>query len=666
VSRALAPPDLCITTVRTLAIDAVERARSGHPGAPMGLAAVGWTLFTGPLRHSPANPAWPGRDRFVLSAGHASMLLYALLHLTGYDLPLEELMRFRQWGSATPGHPERGITPGVEITTGPLGQGVGNAVGFALAERMLAARFNRPGHEVVDHRTWFICSDGDLMEGISHEAASLAGFLRLDRLVGIYDDNKVSLDGPTALSFGEDVPARFGAYGWRVLHIADGNDLGEIGRTLDAAQESDGRPTLIVCRTHIGFGSPHKQDSSASHGAALGAEEVALTKRAYGWPEDSEFLVPEEVAAWKAEMVARGRALEAEWRRRMEAYAAAYPAEAAELARVTAGELPAGWEAALPRFAAGDPAIATRQASGRVMNALAPRVPELIQGAADLSSSTNTTLKDHGVVAPGDFAGRNIYYGVREHAMGAITNGLAAHGGFRPVAATFLQFSDYMKNTIRLAALMELPSIFVFTHDSVGLGEDGPTHQPVEHLAGLRAIPGLVTIRPADPNETAEAWRVALGRRDGPTALVLTRQAVPVIDGPADVARGAYVLADGADCLLVATGSEVAVALEARSLLAAEGVSARVVSMPSFELFLAQDEDYRRSVLPPELTARVAVEAAASLGWHRWVGDRGEVVAIDRFGVSAPGGEILRRFGISPEAVAAAATRVLDRVSAST
>jgi transketolase len=632
----------------------------------MGLAAVGWTLFTGPLRHSPANPAWPGRDRFVLSAGHASMLLYALLHLTGYDLPLEELTRFRQWESATPGHPERGITPGVEITTGPLGQGVGNAVGFALAERMLAARFNRPGHEVVDHRTWFICSDGDLMEGISHEAASLAGFLRLDRLVGIYDDNKVSLDGPTALSFGEDVPARFGAYGWRVLHIADGNDLGEIGRTLDAAQESDGRPTLIVCRTHIGFGSPHKQDSSASHGAALGAEEVALTKRAYGWPEDSEFLVPEEVAAWKAEMVARGRALEAEWRRRMEAYAAAYPAEAAELARVTAGELPAGWEAALPRFAAGDPAIATRQASGRVMNALAPRVPELIQGAADLSSSTNTTLKDHGVVAPGDFAGRNIYYGVREHAMGAITNGLAAHGGFRPVAATFLQFSDYMKNTIRLAALMELPSIFVFTHDSVGLGEDGPTHQPVEHLAGLRAIPGLVTIRPADPNETAEAWRVALGRRDGPTALVLTRQAVPVIDGPADVARGAYVLADGADCLLVATGSEVAVALEARSLLAAEGVSARVVSMPSFELFLAQDEDYRRSVLPPELTARVAVEAAASLGWHRWVGDRGEVVAIDRFGVSAPGGEILRRFGISPEAVAAAATRVLDRVSAST
>ena len=666
MSRALAPPDLCITTVRTLAIDAVERARSGHPGAPMGLAAVGWTLFTGPLRHSPANPAWPGRDRFVLSAGHASMLLYALLHLTGYDLPLEELMRFRQWGSATPGHPERGITPGVEITTGPLGQGVGNAVGFALAERMLAARFNRPGHEVVDHRTWFICSDGDLMEGISHEAASLAGFLRLDRLVGIYDDNKVSLDGPTALSFGEDVPARFGAYGWRVLHIADGNDLGEIGRTLDAAQESDGRPTLIVCRTHIGFGSPHKQDSSASHGAALGAEEVALTKRAYGWPEDSEFLVPEEVAAWKAEMVARGRALEAEWRRRMEAYAAAYPAEAAELARVTAGELPAGWEAALPRFAAGDPAIATRQASGRVMNALAPRVPELIQGAADLSSSTNTTLKDHGVVAPGDFAGRNIYYGVREHAMGAITNGLAAHGGFRPVAATFLQFSDYMKNTIRLAALMELPSIFVFTHDSVGLGEDGPTHQPVEHLAGLRAIPGLVTIRPADPNETAEAWRVALGRRDGPTALVLTRQAVPVIDGPADVARGAYVLADGADCLLVATGSEVAVALEARSLLAAEGVSARVVSMPSFELFLAQDEDYRRSVLPPELTARVAVEAAACLGWHRWVGDQGEVVAIDRFGVSAPGGEILRRFGISPEAVAAAATRVLDRVSAST
>jgi transketolase len=659
LSPVLAPPELCIATVRTLAIDAIEKARSGHPGAPMGLATVGWSLFTGPLRHSPSNPEWPGRDRFVLSAGHASMLLYALLHLTGYDLPMSEIERFRQWESATPGHPERGMTPGVEITTGPLGQGLANAVGFALAERMLAARFNRPGHEVVDHRTWFICSDGDLMEGISHEAASLAGFLRLDRIVGIYDDNHVSLDGPTALSYGEDVAVRFAAYGWRVLRIEDGNDRAEIEAALAEARESDGRPTLITCRTHIGFGAPTKQDSAAAHGAPLGAEEAAAAKRAYGWPEDSAFLVPGEVDAWKAEMVRRGQELESAWDTRMEAYWEAYPEDAAELARVITGELPAGWQEAIPRFTPEDGKIATRQASGRVMNALAARLPELVQGAADLSSSTNTTLKDAGPVAPGDFAGRNLYFGVREHAMGAIVNGMAAHGGWRPVGSTFLQFSDYMKNPIRLASLMHLPSVFVFTHDSVGLGEDGPTHQPVEHLAGLRAIPGLVTIRPADANETAAAWRVAIERRTAPTALVLTRQGLPVIDGPADVARGAYVIAEGDDCILIASGSEVSCALDARRILAGEGVSARVVSMPSFELFTAQDDAYRRSVLPPEMTARVAVEAAASLGWHRWVGDRGEVVAIDRFGVSAPGDEVLERLGIGQGNVAEAARRVL-------
>ena len=663
MDRTLAPPERCITTVRTLAIDAVQKANSGHPGAPMGLAPVGWTLFTRHLRHSPANPGWPGRDRFVLSAGHASMLLYALLHLTGYDLPLEEIRRFRQLGSATPGHPERGDTPGVEITTGPLGQGLANAAGFALAERMLAARFNRPGHEVVDHRTWFICSDGDLMEGISHEAASLAGFLRLERLVGIYDDNRVSLDGPTSLSFGEDVPARFEAYGWRVLRVPDGNDLGAIDAALTRAERPDGRPTLVVCRTHIGYGSPNKQDTAAAHGAPLGEDEVAATKRAYGWPEHPPFLVPDDVAAWAGEMAERGRRHEEAWRERMEAYAAEHPGEAEELARVTAGELPEGWEAALPRFAPGE-SLATRASAGKVLNALAAVVPELVQGAADLSTSTSTNLADQGVVAPGDYAGRNVYFGVREHAMGAMTNGMAAHGGLRPVCATFFTFSDYMKNTIRLAALMRLPSIFVFTHDSVGLGEDGPTHQPIEHLAALRAMPGLVTIRPADAREAAAAWVVALGRTDGPTALVLSRQGLPTLDGPADVERGGYVLADGDDAALIATGSEVAVALAARDLLAADGVSARVVSMPSFELFRMQDGAYRDAVLPPELAARVAVEAGSTFGWAEWTGCHGEAVGIDRFGVSAPGAEALRHLGITPEAVAAAASRALTTVRA--
>lgn len=656
---ALAPPDLCIATVRTLAIDAIEKANSGHPGAPMGLAPVAWSLFTGPLRHSPQNPEWPDRDRFVLSAGHASMLLYSLLHLTGYDLPMEEIQRFRQWESATPGHPERGMTPGVEITTGPLGQGFANAVGFALAERLMAARFNRPDHEIVNHRTWFICSDGDLMEGISHEAASLAGFLGLDRLIGIYDDNHISLDGPTDLSYGDDVAARFGAYGWRVLRIDDGNDLGQIAAAFSAAHKSDGRPTLIACRTHIGFGAPTKQDSSASHGSPLGADEAAAAKRAYGWPDDSSFLVPDAVHAWKAAMVDRGHDLESEWEGRMEAYWDAYPDEAADLARVVTGDLPASWRDALPRFTAADGKMATRQASGKVMNALAGVLPELVQGAADLASSTNTTLKDAGTVAAGDFAGRNIYFGVREHAMGAIVNGMAAHGGLRPVGSTFLQFSDYMKNTLRLASLMDLPSVFVFTHDSVGLGEDGPTHQPVEHLAGLRAIPGLVTLRPADANETAQAWQVAIERRGGPTALVLTRQGLPVMEGPMDVARGAYVAADGGDCILIASGSEVSCALEAREILGSEGVSARVVSMPSMELFAQQDQAYRDEVLPPAMTARVAVEAAASLGWHRWAGDRGEVIAIDRFGVSAPGDEALEKLGISAANVAETVRRVL-------
>ncbi len=658
MSVTLAPPERAITTVRTLSIDAVQRAASGHPGAPMGLAPIGWMLFAKHLRHSPSNPDWPERDRFVLSAGHASMLLYSLLHLTGYDLPLEEIRSFRQLGSATPGHPERGDTPGVEITTGPLGQGFGNAVGFALAEAMLAARYNRPGHAIVDHRTWFICSDGDLMEGISHEAASIAGFLGLERLIGIYDANSISLDGPTDLSFAEDVPARFGAYGWRVLEVRDANDLEEIDRALTAAREPDGRPTLIVYRSHIGYGSPNKQDSAAAHGSPLGEDEVAATKRNYGWPEDAQFEVPHDVASWAEELVERGKGLEAEWDERREAYAAAFPAEAAELARVGRGELPEGWEEAVPRFEPGK-GMATRKSSGAVLNALAEAIPEIVQGAADLSTSTGTDLKGLGRVSRGDFAGRNLYYGVREHAMGAITNGIAAHAGLRPVCSTFFTFSDYMKNTIRLAALMHLPSIFVFTHDSVALGEDGPTHQPIEHMAALRAIPDLVTIRPADANETAQAWRVAIGRRDRPTALVLTRQDLPTLDGPADVARGAYVLADGDDCILIGTGSEVSVALAARDLLAADGIGARVVSMPSFELFSAQPAEYRESVLPSAQRARVAVEAAATFGWERWVGLDGAIVGIDRFGMSAPGEEVLRALGITPQAVADAARGLL-------
>ncbi len=647
MSTTLAPPELCITTVRTLAIDAIEQAGSGHPGAPMGLAPVGWQLYTTGLRHAPDDPSWADRDRFVLSAGHASMLLYALLHLTGYDLPLDELKRFRQWESRTPGHPEYGLTDGVEATTGPLGQGFGNAVGFALAEELLAARYNQPGHEIVDHRTWCICSDGDLMEGISHEAASIAGHLKLGKLIAIYDNNGISLDGPTELSFSDDVAMRFGAYGWRVLHIDDGNDLGQIDAALATAQTSDGRPTLIVCTTHIGFGSPNKQDSHTSHGAALGPEETIATKRAYGWPEDAHFLVPDEVAAWAPHMVERGNDLAGAWHECFAAYRSAHPDLAGEFERATAGELPDGWDAEVPAFGPDD-APATRAAGAKVINAIAARMPELVQGAADLSSSTSTDLKKLGVVSAGNFAGRNLYYGVREHAMGAITNALTLHGGLRPVASTFLMFFDYMKNTIRLAALMEIPSIFVFTHDSIALGEDGPTHQPVEHLAALRAIPNVVTIRPADGNETAAAWRVAIERTDGPTVLVLTRQGLPTLDGPADVARGAYVVADGTDCVLIATGSEVSAAVAARNILAGQDISARVVSMPSWELFDEQEPEYMDSVLP-EGPPRLAMEAASTLGWERWAD---AVIGIDTFGASAPGPELMEHYGITAEAMA--------------
>ena len=657
-----ASSDLCIATVRTLAIDAINAANSGHPGAPMGLAPVAWRLFEGQLRYAPADPAWPDRDRFVLSAGHASALLYALLHVTGYDVTIDDLKQFRQWESRTPGHPERGITAGVEVTTGPLGQGVGDAVGLALAERMLAAEFNRPGHDVVNHRTWAICSDGDLMEGISHEAGSLAGFLKLDRLVVIYDDNGISLDGPTSMSFGEDVTKRFEAYGWRVLQITDGNDVAEIDRVLAEAHASDGRPTLVRCRTHIGFGAPAVQDTNKAHGAPLGEEQTRLAKEAYGWAPGAEFLVPDEVAAWAPVLRERGAGHVADWNAAMDGYASAFPAEAAELRRRIAGDLPTGWDADLPVAPVGE-SPATRVSGSQALNALAERIPELVGGAADLASSPGTTIKGAGDVSPGEYGGRNLHFGVREFGMAAALNGMAAHGGFRVFGSTFMTFSDYMKNAIRMASIMHLPVVFVFTHDSVAVGEDGPTHEPIEQLAALRSIPGLVTLRPADARETMGAWTQAIARQDGPTALVLTRQGLPTLDVDPPVARGGYVVAPGDDVAIIATGSEVSIALEARDLLASEGVAARVVSLPSWELFGAQDPGYRDEVLPPSITARVGVEAASPFGWERWTGTHGRIVAIDRFGESAPGGLVMERLGMTPGAIVEAARASLAEVT---
>ncbi len=653
----------CIHTIQMLAVDAVEQARSGHPGMPMEAAAIATVLWTRYLKYNPANPAWPDRDRFVLSAGHGSALLYAMLHLTGYDLPLDELKRFRQWESRTPGHPEYGHTPGVETTTGPLGQGLGNAVGLALAEAHLAARYNRPGHAVMDHRTVVIASDGDMMEGVGYEAASLAGHLRLGKLLVIYLDNRITIDGPTSITFSDDVAARYQSFGWRVLRM-DGTDVADIDRALGEAFASTERPTLVIARTHIGWGSP-KQDTSAAHGEPLGAEAARATKEHLGWPLEPTFLVPDDVRAHFRQAIPRGQEAEAAWQARWAAYAAAYPREAAELRSILAGELPPGWDADLPTFPPDKP-VATRVAGGQVMNALAPRIPGFLGGSADLAASNRTTLQGLGDVRPGDYAGRNIHFGVREHAMGAVLNGLALHG-LTPFGATFMVFSDYMRPAIRLAAMMGLPVIYIFTHDSIGLGEDGPTHQPVEHLAALRAIPNLTVIRPADANETAVAWRVALARRSGPTVLALTRQNIPVLDrtqlAPAEgLRRGAYVLADTPaepDVILIATGSEVHVALGARDLLAADGIAARVVNMPSWELFEEQPGDYRAAVLPPHVTARLAVEAGVSQGWHRYVGPAGDVVALDRFGASAPYQTLMREFGFTPAHVAERARRLV-------
>lgn len=662
---------LCINTIRTLAMDAVQRANSGHPGMPMGMADVAYVLWTRFLKHNPKDPAWPNRDRFVLSAGHGSMLLYSLLFLTGYDLTLEDLMAFRQWGSRTPGHPEYGHTPGVETTTGPLGQGFGNAVGMAIAERFLAATFNRPGFPIFDHYTYAILSDGDLMEGISHEVASLAGHLGLGKLICLYDDNDISIEGSTDITFTEDVAARFRAYRWHVQEV-DGYDLEGIAAAIRAAQAETERPSLIICRTHIAYGSPNKQDKASAHGEPLGEEEVRLTKQALGWPPDAHFWVPPEVLPVFRRAVEEGEAAQARWRETFARYAREYPQEAALLERLWRGELPEGWESALPAFSPTDGPMATRQASGIVLNALAKVLPTLIGGSADLAPSNQTLLKGFADFQRETPAGRNLRFGVREHGMGAILNGMALHGGLIPYGGTFLVFSDYMRPSIRLAAMMGLPVVYVFTHDSLWVGEDGPTHQPVEHLPSLRAIPNLSVIRPCDASETVEAWRAALQRRSGPTALLLTRQKVPILDrremaGAENLSRGAYVLRDPLEgwpeVILIASGSEVHVALGAQEILAQWGVRARVVSMPSWDLFEAQPEEYRASVLPPDIPARLAVEAAVPLGWERYVGPYGDVVGVRRFGASAPYEVLMEKFGFTPQTVAQRALEVLERLT---
>jgi transketolase len=659
-----ASPELAwrsINAIRALAMDAVEQAQSGHPGTPMALAPAAYLLWSRFLRHNPRNPGWADRDRFVLSCGHASMLLYSLLYLSGYDLSLDEIRNFRQWGSKTPGHPERGHTPGVETTTGPLGQGFGNAVGMAIAERLLAEHFNRPEHIIVDHRTWVFASDGDLMEGVASEAASLAGHLRLGKLTVIYDDNHITIDGDTALSFSEDVARRFEGYGWRVLKVSDGNDLSAIDGALGSARSETARPTLIVLRTIIADPAPTKRNSAEAHGAPLGAEEVRRTKEIMGWPVEPRFYVPDDALTHWRTAVGRGAELESAWQRRYEAHAAAHPSLAVEFQQWISGDLPPGWDRGLTGVAPTGGQLATRQASGLALQAIAAAVPNLVGGSADLGGSTGTTLKQGGVFGPGT-SGRTFHWGVREHGMASCLNGLAAHGGLRPFGSTFLVFSDYMKPAIRLAAIMRLPVIYIGTHDSIGLGEDGPTHQPVEHLAMLRSIPNLVTLRPADAAETIEAWKVAMERREGPTMLVLTRQKLPVLDravvGAAQgVRKGGYVLLDPPqkkvpDSILIATGSEVGVALDAARLLQADQIPTRVVSMPSWELFAAQPESYRDSVLPPPVRTRVAVEAAGPMGWSRWTTEDGAMVGMEGFGASAPGERLFEEFKLTPEHVA--------------
>ncbi len=673
-----APPaldQLCVNTIRTLSMDGVQAANSGHPGTPMALAPLGHRLFTKHLKHDPADPNWIDRDRFVLSCGHASMLIYSLLHLSGYDVSLDDLRNFRQLHSPTAGHPERGEVPGVEFTTGPLGQGVSAAVGMALAERMLAARFNADDHDVIDHRTWVIASDGDLMEGVAQETASLAGHLALDKLTVFWDDNRITIDGTTDISFTEDVAARYAAYGWQVLHLDDLDDLDAIDAVVADAIADEGRPTLVVTRTHIGIGSP-RQDTPQAHGEPLGADNVRITKQNYGWPEDSSFLVPDEVRAEYASVAERGAAAGKAWDETLTAWATANPKLASELKRRADGALPDGWASDLVAQSFEDSgAAATRQSSGQAINLIAPHLPELVGGSADLAGSNLTTIVDGGDVNASDYSGRNLHFGIREHAMGAILNGLHAHGGMRGFGGTFLIFSDYMRPAIRLAALQGLPSIYVFTHDSVYLGEDGPTHQPIEQLASLRAMPNLLVLRPAEANETLAAWKVAIEQSNRPVALALTRQklapftyADSKLQG-AQVERGGYVLKEATgnapEVLLLASGSEVHTALAAAAQLEDDGTPTRVVSMPSWELFAEQSQQYRDEVLPRNVRARVSVEAGATFGWERWIGDAGETVGIDRFGLSAPGDQAAAELGISVDVVVAAAHRTLATVHGS-
>ncbi len=667
--------ELAINSIRFLSVDAVQKANSGHPGLPLDAAPMAYVLWTRFLKHNPTDPNWFDRDRFVLSAGHGSMLLYSLLYLTGYDLSLEQIKQFRQWGSITPGHPERGLTPGVEVTTGPLGQGFGNGVGMAIAEAHLAARYNRPDFEIINHFTYGLVSDGDLMEGVASEAASLAGHLKLGKLIYLYDNNHVSLAAGTNITFTEDRAKRFEAYGWHTQSIEDGNDLDALDQALRAARDETERPSLILVRTHLGYGSPNKQDTYEAHGSPLGEEEVKLTKENLGWPVEPPFYVPDEVLEHFRQAVDGGRQAEAEWNDKLSAYARAYPDLASELQQIMRGELSQGWDTDMPHFPADAKGLKTRVASGKVLNAITPKLPALIGGSADLDPSTHTALQGRGDFenpekAMGDmqgsagggwsYAGSNLHFGVREHAMGAILNGMAAHGGTIPFGATFLIFSDYMRPSIRLAALSELHVIYVFTHDSIGLGEDGPTHQSVEQLASLRAIPNITVIRPADANETAVAWRVALETRNRPVALVLTRQDVPTLDrsqlaAAEGLRRGAYVLADAPngkpDVILIATGSEVSLILETRQELLKQNIQARVVSMPSWELFEAQTQAYRDSVLLPSVHARLAVEAGASQGWCRYAGDQGDVISVDRFGASAPGDVVMQEYGFNVENV---------------
>lgn len=657
---------LSINTIRALAMDGVQKANSGHPGTPMALAPIAYLLYTRHMRHNPKDPNWLNRDRFILSPGHASMLLYSILYLTGYDLPLEQLEQFRQWGSLTPGHPEYGHTVGIETTTGPLGQGIGNGIGMAIAQRFQASRFNRPDHEVLDHFIYAIVSDGDLEEGVSAEAASLAGTLKLGKLVYLYDDNNITIEGRARIALTEDVGKRFEAYGWHVQHVADVNDLETLNSAIEAAKAETEKPSLIVVKTKIGYGSPHKEDSAAAHGAPLGADEVIATKHNLGYPSDEPFFVPEEALNYFRQSVARGEKAEQEWQKKYDAYKAAYPELAAEWEKELAGELPAGWDSELPVWKAGE-ALATRVASGKVLNAIAAKLPNLLGGSADLAPSNNTNLKGLGDFTAEE-SGRNLHFGIREHGMGSIINGIALYGGLIPFGATFLIFSDYMRPPIRLASLMGLKTIYVYTHDSIGVGEDGPTHEPIEQVSALRLIPGVTVLRPGDANETAEAWRLAITHKN-PVALALTRQNLPTLDrekfaSASNVAKGAYVLLDSdktPELILLASGSELSLAVDAAQQLQQEGVAVRVVSVPSQELFEEQSAEYKESVLPKSVRARVAIEAGSSMSWQRYIGLDGATVTLDHFGASAPGKILFEKFGFTVQNVVEKAKAVLNK-----